>query len=238
MRPLATLMLLCGLFCCPVRAEPIRLILASAQLSRLNPRPTSVVLQVEMQGRFERTPVHPGDLKPRWDFPVVIDTEFLSTQPYVDFVLLDIGDGGKEKLLAGKRLKSRDLMRPGRRRLSIGRAVVTYAVIGSPKPPRISQRQRFRGKAPAGANGPALQAVFDAHADEIDACVAGKPSARGDVVLLFSISASGAPLGVVLEKASPDLSEVGACMKDKAMKWSFPPPRGSITVRYPVHFGP
>ena len=44
------------------------------------------------------------------------------------------------------------------------------------------------------------------------------------------------PLGVVVEKASANLKGAGDCMRAKALRWKFPPPRGVVTARYPLSF--
>jgi hypothetical protein len=90
--------------------------------------------------------------------------------------------------------------------------------------------------APAGMDARVLQQIVDSHGAEIDACAAAAPNPYGDVVLQFSISADGSPLGVVVEKASANLKAAGDCMAKKALKWRFPPPRGVVTARYPLSF--
>ena len=83
-----------------------------------------------------------------------------------------------------------------------------------------------------------MQQTIDAHGNEIDACCAAEPDPYGEVVLTFSISADGSPLGVIVEKASPNLVRAGDCMRRKALRWRFPPPRGVVTARYPISFSP
>jgi TonB family protein len=90
--------------------------------------------------------------------------------------------------------------------------------------------------APAGMSARVVQQTVDAHGAELDACAANEKNPYGEVVLQFSISADGTPLGVIVEKASPNLKTAGECMRQKALKWRFPPPRGVVTARYPVSF--
>lgn len=81
-----------------------------------------------------------------------------------------------------------------------------------------------------------VQLEVDKHGAELDACAAAAKDPYGEVILAFTISASGAPLGVIVEKASPNLKEAGECMRKKALVWKFPPPRGIISARYPMSF--
>lgn len=95
-----------------------------------------------------------------------------------------------------------------------------------------------RDAPPAAMAARVVQQTVDAHGSELDACGAAEPDPYGEVVLLFSISADGRPLGVVVEKASPNLRRAGECMRKKALQWRFPPPRGVVTARYPISFSP
>jgi hypothetical protein len=81
-----------------------------------------------------------------------------------------------------------------------------------------------------------FQQIIDSHGPELDGCVAAAKDPYGDVVLSFAISGDGSLLGVNVEKASPNLKQAGDCMKHKALAWRFPPPRGVVTVRYPLNF--
>jgi TonB family protein len=90
--------------------------------------------------------------------------------------------------------------------------------------------------APAGMDARVVQQTVDAHGDELDACAAKEPNPYGEVILQFSISADGSLLGVIVEKASPNLKNAAECMRKAALKWRFPPPRGVVTARYPVSF--
>ncbi len=81
-----------------------------------------------------------------------------------------------------------------------------------------------------------LEQVIDSHGAELDACVAKEPNPYGALTLLFSISADGSLLGVVVENAAPNLKNAGECMRKKALAWKFPPPRGVLTARYPLSF--
>gem|GEM_PF-5652791 len=81
-----------------------------------------------------------------------------------------------------------------------------------------------------------LEQVIDSHGNELDACVAKESNPYGALTLLFSISADGSLLGVVVENASPNLKNAGECMRKKALTWRFPPPRGVLTARYPLSF--
>jgi len=89
---------------------------------------------------------------------------------------------------------------------------------------------------PAGMDPRVLQQIVDSHGEELDACVAQAANPVGEVVLQFSISADGTPLGVIVEKASVNLKSAGDCMRAKALRWKFPPPRGVVTARYPLSF--
>jgi hypothetical protein len=90
--------------------------------------------------------------------------------------------------------------------------------------------------APSGLDSRVVQQTVDAHGAELDACAANEANPYGDVVLQFSISADGSLLGVIVEKASPNLAKAGECMRQKALKWRFPPPHGLVTARYPISY--
>jgi hypothetical protein len=34
------------------------------------------------------------------------------------------------------------------------------------------------------------------------------------------------------------LKKAGDCMRQKALKWRFPPPHGVVTARYPISYSP
>ncbi len=91
------------------------------------------------------------------------------------------------------------------------------------------------------APGPAVDSrvvekIVDAHGADLDACAANEANPYGDVVLSFVIAADGSLVGVNVEKASPNLKAAADCMRKKALAWRFPPPRGVVTVRYPLNF--
>ncbi len=92
--------------------------------------------------------------------------------------------------------------------------------------------------APAGMDARVVQQTIDAHGDELDACVLKEANPTGEVTLAFTISADGTPLGVIVEKSSPNLKGAGECMRQKALQWKFPPPRGVVSARYPLSFSP
>ena len=89
---------------------------------------------------------------------------------------------------------------------------------------------------PSGIDPRVVQQIVDSHGDELDACASKEPNPYGEVVLQFSISADGSLLGVIVEKASANLKSAGECMRQHALRWRFPPPRGVVTARYPVSF--
>jgi hypothetical protein len=91
-------------------------------------------------------------------------------------------------------------------------------------------------RAGSGIDPRVVQQIVDAHGAELDACVINEANPNGDVVLQFSIAADGSLLGVIVEKASPNLKAAGECMRKKALAWKFPPPRGVVTARYPLSF--
>ncbi|MCS6912671.1 MAG: AgmX/PglI C-terminal domain-containing protein [Myxococcales bacterium] len=101
---------------------------------------------------------------------------------------------------------------------------------------------KLRGSAedapPSAMDPRVVQQTVDAHGAELDECCAQEPNPYGEVVLVFSISADGSPLGVVVERASPNLQRASECMRRKALQWRFPPPRGVVTARYPISFSP
>src|SRR5262249_3001412 len=109
-------------------------------------------------------------------------------------------------------------------------------------PPASSSAMKQKGgaadKAPSGLDPRVVQQTVDSHGEELDACAASEPNPYGDVVLAFSISADGSLLGVIVEKASPNLKKAGECMRQKALKWRFPPPHGIVTARYPISYSP
>jgi hypothetical protein len=81
-----------------------------------------------------------------------------------------------------------------------------------------------------------VEKIVDAHGSELDACAANEPNPYGEVVLSFVIAADGSLVGVNVDKASPNLKAAADCMRKKALAWKFPPPRGVVTVRYPLSF--
>jgi hypothetical protein len=89
---------------------------------------------------------------------------------------------------------------------------------------------------PSGLDPRVVQQIVDQHGPELDACAAAEPNPYGELVLVFSISADGSLLGVIVEKASPNLKKAGDCMRQKALKWRFPPPHGVVTARYPISY--
>lgn len=91
-------------------------------------------------------------------------------------------------------------------------------------------------RAGSGIDPRVVQQIVDSHGAELDACVINEANPNGEVVLQFSISADGSLLGVIVEKASPNLKAAGDCMRKKALGWKFPPPRGVVTARYPLSF--
>ncbi len=110
------------------------------------------------------------------------------------------------------------------------------------RPPRQKKGQRVRrmSVAPVGAgqSQAMVDQVVESHNSELDACTEGAENPYGDIVLVFSISGDGSMLGVVVEKASPNLQKAGECMRQKALRWRFPPPRSAVTARYPLRFSP
>jgi hypothetical protein len=100
----------------------------------------------------------------------------------------------------------------------------------------MKQKGGSADKAPSGLDPRVVQQVVDGHGEELDACAAAEPNPYGEVVLGFSISADGSLLGVIVEKASPNLKKAGECMRLKALKWKFPPPHGIVTARYPISY--
>jgi hypothetical protein len=110
--------------------------------------------------------------------------------------------------------------------------------------PAASARLAGNTKGSAGDSGPAgldprvVQQLVDGHGAELDACAANEANPYGEIVLQFSISADGSLLGVVVEKASPNLKAAGECMRKKALGWKFPPPHGVVTARYPISYSP
>jgi len=102
----------------------------------------------------------------------------------------------------------------------------------------MKQKGSAADKAPAGFDPRVVQQIVDGHGAELDACVANEANPFGDVILGFSISADGSLLGVIVEKASPNLKKAGECMRMKALKWRFPPPHGIVSARYPISYSP
>jgi hypothetical protein len=89
---------------------------------------------------------------------------------------------------------------------------------------------------PGGIDPRVVQQIVDSHGADLDACAAAEANPYGEVVLAFTISADGSLLGVIVEKASPNLKKAGDCMRLKALKWRFPPPHGVVTARYPISY--
>jgi hypothetical protein len=105
------------------------------------------------------------------------------------------------------------------------------AEAAAPPPPPSEAR-----RAPGGIDPRVVEQIVDSHGDELEACVLKEANPYGEIVLQFSISADGSLLGVIVEKASPNLKAAGECMRKKALNWKFPPPRGVVTARYPLSF--
>jgi hypothetical protein len=92
---------------------------------------------------------------------------------------------------------------------------------------------------PAGLDARVLQQIVDSHGDDLDTC-AGRIKSNnlsGDVVLAFTITADGTPL-VAVEKVSPNLKEVGECIRERATHWKFPRVTNVTTARCPLSFAP
>jgi hypothetical protein len=89
---------------------------------------------------------------------------------------------------------------------------------------------------PSGLDTRVVEQVVDAHSDDLQKCTDGAANPYGSLVLAFSISADGSPLGVLVQDASPNLKDAGECMRKKALAWRFPPPHGLVTARYPLSF--
>lgn len=99
---------------------------------------------------------------------------------------------------------------------------------------------RKKGSA-ADAGPPAMDArtvqqLVDAHGPELDACAEAASNPYGELVLSFTIAGDGRMLGVIVEKASPNLKQAGECMRKKALTWRFPPPHDVVTARYPISY--
>jgi hypothetical protein len=102
----------------------------------------------------------------------------------------------------------------------------------------MKQKGSAGDRAPSGLDPRVVQQIVDSHGEELDACVASEANPYGEVILGFSISADGSLLGVIIEKASPNLKKAGDCMRAKALKWKFPPPHGVVSARYPISYSP
>ncbi len=89
---------------------------------------------------------------------------------------------------------------------------------------------------PSGLDARVVEQVVDSHNADLEKCVEGVANPNGSLVLAFSISADGSPLGVIVQDASPNLKAAGDCMRKKALAWHFPPPHGVVTARYPLSF--
>lgn len=102
-----------------------------------------------------------------------------------------------------------------------------------------SRRRGGREDAgPAAIDPRVVQQTVDSHGEEMDACVSSERDPYGEVVLIFSISSDGSPLGVLVERCSPNLQRAGECMRRKALRWRFPAPRAAVTARYLISFTP
>lgn len=104
-----------------------------------------------------------------------------------------------------------------------------------------AERGTMKSKKDAGAGLEGLdprvvQQVVDSHGAELDACALQAKDPNGEIVLQFSIAGDGNLLGVVVEKASPNLRQAGECMRGKALRWRFPAPHNVVTARYPLSF--
>lgn len=243
----------------PAAAQKVQLTIVSAriQAARIKPHqhpgtggsaPVDPLVRIEIGGRTLETPALAGTLTPAWNHEEVLEPAFIKSVKYIDFILYDHHADGAQ-MLGGRRLRPQDLLRPGARKFTVfgGSAEVTYAVkllrAGPAAAPQAGKRGRPQKGAALAAGAldhRAMQQVVDSHSDEVESCAQAHgetPGLAGDVVLLFSISADGSMLGVVVEQAPPVLRKVGECLRQKALRWRFPAPRGSVTARYPVHFG-
>ena len=56
------------------------------------------------------------------------------------------------------------------------------------------------------------------------------PSVRGRITVQWTIGRDGVPIAVAITEDTLKDKSVGACIKDKARAWRFPPPTGGVQV--------
>lgn len=84
--------------------------------------------------------------------------------------------------------------------------------------------------------GPRLSPVqtIRAHQGDVSTCygrVALKdPSIRGRITVQWTIGKDGMPMAVAITEDTLKDKSVGACIKEKARQWRFPPPGGGVQV--------
>ncbi len=79
-----------------------------------------------------------------------------------------------------------------------------------------------------------VQQIVDSKAAAFSPCFGMTSNPTGSVTLQFLITGDGRPV-VSVARASPNLQKVGKCMAQKASGWTFPKPRGTVVVQYPMH---
>lgn len=227
---------------------PLRLTLVAADLRKVKGAPQSAAVTAEIGAQVIRTEPAAGP-QPRWDHVAEVERPD-AKQPVDVHFLLRAADAGT--VLLDRRVKLRAPIKAGTFTIKgPGAASLIYKLdlladevrderAEGPAPAKLAAawlKGKRKGGGPAGTIDPAaVQSVVDSHGAEVEACVNDLPDPRGQVVLIFSISADGTPLGVLVESAAPTLQKAGECIRKKALRWRFPRPRGVAMVRYPIRF--
>ncbi len=101
-------------------------------------------------------------------------------------------------------------------------------------PGKAAPKRRGTDKGPSSLSPRVVQQIVDSRAQDFGPCFAKTKDPNGDVTLQFLITSDGRPV-VSVAAASPSLKAVAECMAGLATKWTFPRPRGTVVVRYPMH---
>jgi hypothetical protein len=96
--------------------------------------------------------------------------------------------------------------------------------------------------ASAGLGIAALKETVRSHYDEIQACYADAadqaPKLRGKVLVRIGIHADGRVRAAAAVENTTGLDEVGCCIADQMLSWSFPPATGTKSVLFELPFHP
>jgi hypothetical protein len=119
-------------------------------------------------------------------------------------------------------------------------ATASFAMAGKSQPARSAAvpAKKTRAAQPAQATRPVRRAsplqTIRSHFGDVHDCYAAvalkDPSVAGRVTLQWTIGKSGMPQAVAVIKNTLKDKSVGACLKQRAKNWQFPPPVGGVQV--------